>query len=247
MYFSPNFRKLKGLSIVCGIAGMILRLILYATGMDRGLLAQPHWASTALWILTAAVLAGLLYGTRSIRSPKKASDAFPASPIAAGGSVLAAIGTIVTVLSESANANPVCTVFGLAAAVILVALGFCRLRGIPAPALLCGLLSAYFAIRMVFQYRTWSADPQLMDYCFQLFACVALMLACFQLGAVDAGLGSHQKIWFWSLCAAYLCCLTPAGPGNSALYVTCALWLVTNLTDPDDKNRRWKPKYCRED
>lgn len=247
MKFSANPRNLKYLTLGCGVLGLVLRLVLYGTGMEQGLLAQPHWAATALWLLTAGTLAALLYGTRAIRGPESVSDSFPAAPIAAGGCTLAAIGTAVTVLSESPAANPLCTVFGILAAAVLVVLGICRLFGIPAHALLYGFLSAYFAMRMVFQYRTWSADPQLMDYCFQLFSCVGVMLASFHLGAFDAGLGSHQKLWFWSLSAVYLCCLTPAGPGNSTLYVTCALWLVTNLTCLDAKKRRRKPKLNLED
>lgn len=227
------------LSLGCGLLGMALRYLLYAQAADALGLLSSHWASPALWVLTALILAVLLYGTRTIQGPQNILDCFPTSIPAAVGCAAAAVGFLITAFQETTSIS---FLLSIATALLLFGLGLCCLLGIAPHALLGGGLSACFAIRMVLQYRTWSADPQLMDYCFQLFACVGLMLASYHQGAFGIGLGSHKKLWFWSLTSLYLCCLTPAGPGSPLLYLTCGVWMLTNLTTLVPRPRRQRAK-----
>lgn len=242
MKFSIKPDQLKYLTLGCGALGLALRYTLYATGTDaRGLLISFHWSAIALWLLTAVVLVGLVYLTRSIDGPGSCADCFPCSAVAWIGCIVGGFGTAIATVLESGTMPLLCNVLSYLAALLLLILGVCRLLGIGADALLHGALCLYFALRMVFQYRSWSSDPQLMDYCFQLFACVGLMLAAYHQGAFAIGLGSHKKLWFWTLLTTYLCCLTPVGPGNSLLFVACGIWIFTNLSVLHARPRRRKP------
>ena len=240
----PN--TLKYLVLGAGALGMLLRFLLYATGTDdQGLLSRSHFAHYLVWILTAVTLAGLFLFSRSITGPDLYRDCFPTSTPAGIGCILAAVGILITTITESTaesgSAELVCTVFGFAAALILLFLGVCRLCGLE-PSFLCeAVLCVYFAIRMVSQYRHWSSDPQLMDYCFHLCACVGLMLSTYHHAAFGVGMGRHRSLWFFSLATVYLCCMTLAGPENQLFYLTCGIWLYTNLTGLTAKPRRRRP------
>ena len=94
---------------------------------------------------------------------------------------------------------------------------------------------------MVSRYQMWSSDPQLQDYCFYLTAYVALMLTAYHHAAFDAGMGSHKLLWFFSLAAMYLCCLSLKGNADTVLLLGCGVWAFTNLTHLTVRPRRQRP------
>ena len=56
----PKSEQLKYGTLGAGLLGLLLRVLLYSTGIDRrGLLISGHWAQIALWLLTAAVIGGI--------------------------------------------------------------------------------------------------------------------------------------------------------------------------------------------
>lgn len=236
---------LKYLVLGAGALGLLLRFLLYATGTDdQGLLERGHFAYYLMGILNIAVLAGLFLLSRDIRGPELYRDCFPTSTPAGIGCILAAVGVLVTTIAEASAADTtqlVCTVLGFAAVLILLFLGVCRLCGLEPHFLFPAVLCVYFAIRMVSQYRHWSADPQLQDYCYHLCACVGLMLTAYHHAAFGAGLGNHRRLWFLSLATGYLCCLAVAGPENHLFYLTTGIWLFTNLTNLTARPRRRRP------
>ena len=246
----PNI--LKYLVLGAGALGLLLRFLLYATGTDdQGLLARGHFVHYLIWILTVVTLVGTFLLSRSISGPEFYRDCFPACVPGGIGCILAAVGILITTIAEmsdgAGSAELACTVLGFAAALILLFLGFCRLSGFEPSFLFEAVLCVYFAVRMVAQYRYWSADPQLMDYCFHLLACVGLMLSAYHHAAFAAGMGSHRQLWFFSLAAVYLCCLALAGPEDQLFYLTAGIWLFTNLTSLAAQPRRRRAALNLED
>lgn len=245
MKISVKPATLKYLVLGAGALGLLLRFLLYATGTDdQGLLVRGHFSSYLMWILNTVVLVGLFLLSRSITGPELYRDCFPTSTPAGIGCILAAVGVLITTIAEASATDTtqlLCTVLGFAAVLILLFLGFCRLCGFEPNFLFPAVLCVYFAIRMVSQYRNWSADPQLQDYCYHLCACVGLMLTAYHHAAFGAGMGSHRQLWFFSLATVYLCCLTLAGPENQLFYLTTGIWLFTNLTSLAAKPRRRRP------
>jgi len=227
----PNHLKLTALC--AGVLGLLLRFMLLQTNVDeKGLLISGHWADTAVWLLTAAVIGAIFFALRRCAGPEAYEAAFPASVFRCAGSVIAACGFLLTdtsVVSSAklAAAEPVLRILAAAA---LIAVAYCRFRGNKPSFLLHGTVCLYLALRMVCRYQVWSSDPQLQDYAFFLGAHVALMLSCYQLAAFDADSGSHKSLWSWGLGAIYLCLTALPGSEEPILLLCCAVWMLTSLS-----------------
>lgn len=238
--------NLKFLILGAGGLGLALRVALYSTGIDeKGLLISGHPAQIALWILTFLAGIALVFLTLSIQGPDRYGDAFPASLPAALGCFAAAAAFLITALSEfsprATSLDAIVLVLGIASAVSLVYLGYCRLRRVRPLFLFHAIVCLCLALRMVCQYRLWSSDPQLQDYGFYLTAYVALMLTAYHLAAFDAGMGSFRTLWFLGLASVYLCCLSLAGPRENLLLLACGFWVFTNLPQQKSRSRRVRP------
>ena len=234
MKLSVNPTQLKYAVPSAGALALLLRAVLYLTGADgKGLLPSGHWAGIALWILSLAVLAGLFVCTRSIHGSRRYQDSFPVSWVSAAGAFLAALGLAVTAVSDAGISTGIAElavrILGFAAAAALVAVGLCRMTGAKPPFPCHAALCVYFALRMVYQYRRWSSDPQLQDYCFRLLATVCLMLAVYQRAAFDAGIGRRRPCAFFSLAAVYFCCLSLTDWGEIPFFLGTGAWMITNL------------------
>lgn len=243
-------RNLKLLIPGCGLLGLLLRLLLVATGTDgKGLIVSFHPAWIALLVLTCAVLAALLLGSSNIHGSMSYKASFPRSvfPLAAG--VLAAIAAVVSLIrhlhADAVIAIPpnifTTAAFFLTGAVMILAAaafilaGLCRLTERKVPFLLHVVICVWFALEMLNLYQTWSFDPQIQDYCFQLLACIALTMTAYQLASFDIDKGSHRKLWFWGLAATYLCCLCL----DSGLFcIAGAAWAWSNLTTLRRRQRK---------
>lgn len=226
--------QLKILILVLGAVGFALRKALYATGIDeKGLLDPGHWAYAGLWILTVLTAGLILLLTRGIAASGRYEVCFPASPAGAAGCIAAAAAFAVSAFQDwgyGLNAlDAAVFALGIAAAAAMTALAVCRLRGKTPSVLLHGTICLYLALRMIHQYRCWSSDPQLMDYCFYMAAFVALMLSSYQFAAWDAGIGNCRSLWLLGLSAIYLCCLSLIGPQGELYMGLCGLWILLNL------------------
>lgn len=246
-----NPENLKYLTLGAGGIGLVLRMVLYHTGMDeKGLLISGHWAGVALWVLTGLLAAVLFFMARPIQGPQRYQDAHPASVPAGLGSALLAVVLLMTTVSEFAeftsNVSLIVWVLGLCSAVSMGFVAFCRLSG-RKPIFLChGVLCIYFALRMVAQYQFWNSDPQLQDYVFYLSAYVALMLTAYHQAAFDADMGRHSSLWLLSLAAVYLCCLSLKGNRDTLLLLAAGIWAFADLTVLTVKPRR-RGRYLKEE
>jgi hypothetical protein len=87
-----------------------------------------------------------------------------------------------------------------------------------------GVIILFFALDMLSRYQSWSGNPQLPDYVFQVLACVMLSLCSYHRLAFDTGLGKRRTLLFVSLMAMYLSLLCAAGPETPIFYLGGALW-----------------------
>ena len=233
---------LKYLTLGAGALGIFLRFALYATGFDgRGLLVAGHWANVGLCVVTALMIPILFFLCRTLSDDEISEKASPASPIAALGAAFAGCAILYTGIREFSawtRIDLIASVLAVAAGVSLLILVYFRLRGTKPLPLLHGLVCLFFTLRMVQRYRFWSADPQLQDYCFCLGAYVALMLASYHYAAHDAGLGGGKKLWFYSLTAVFLCCLSVKSLADTWLLLCCGLWIFTEIPYQNPRQRR---------
>lgn len=240
--------QLLKLSVLCaGLLGLMLRIVLYATGPDeKGLLTAGHWAGVSVWVLTGGIILGLFLLTWSIRGPETYPGAHPRSIPAGAGCLILALAVLLSTLAEisapSGSTGMLLTcVLGFLAVISLSILGVCRIIGAKPIFLFHGVLCLYFAVRMVALYQTRSADPQLQDYVFCLSSFVVLMLTAYQQAAFDADMGNHRDLWLTSLISVFLCMVALKGSGNIPMLAAAAIWAFTNLTNLKRRLRRQNP------
>lgn len=246
MPLAVKSNQIKLTFLGAGALGLMLRVILFATGVDKkGLLVSGHWAEVTVWLLTAALALGLFLLLRKCSGPKQYRQAFPASAFSAIGSILAGCAFVLSGAPAAAEGKMAVAELALrfVATAALLGVGYCRFVGRKPYFLLHGAVCLYLALRMVCQYRLWSSDPQLQNYCFNLGAYVALMLTAYQLAAFDAGLGNHRSLWASGLSAVYLCMLSLVG-SEPFLLLCCGIWAFTNLSCL--KHHRTKPAFLKE-
>lgn len=235
----PGLLKLFALS--AGLLGLLLRLVLYTTGMDdKGLLVAGHWAGTAEWVLTGLVLAAVFGLTRLFQGFGASRYDYPTSSFAGLGCIALAAALMLSNLREIASPPDstmtlVRWILGFLSVISLICIFICRITGNKPFFLFHGILCVYFAIRMVSQYQQWSSDPQIQDYAFCLCAYVALMLTSYQLAAFDADMGSHRALWLMGLVAVYLCCLGLQCNADAPLLLAAGFWALTNVTRHKDR------------
>ena len=161
-----------------------------------------------------AVAEAVRRGYSGIRDPERPIACLLFSPPAINTGNLATADTVM---------RGICTV-------MLCILAFCRFTGKKPFFLLHGILCLYLAFRMINQYRFWSADPQILEYCFYLCGYVALMLAAYQQAAFDAGFGKLKALWLWTPVAVFLCFVTLAGPQELLFMPAFGLWALSGLS-----------------
>lgn len=225
-------QNLPWITSACGGIGLLLRLWLLVSADSSGFLPVWHISEILLWLLTAAVIGLLLYATRNLTQAAKYRFNFPPSLPGGIGAWLGALGiggsSLVELLTGSDTLTAVTGVLGLITAAVLVFLGNCRRRGTHPSSVFHTVICVYMLVRLICQYRHWSSDPQLQDYCFQILAIVCLMLAAYHRATFCANFGKRRPYAFFNLAAVYFCCLALPGWENTAFFLGCGIWMFTD-------------------
>ena len=233
MKLLSKYPILPWLPLGAGLLGICLRLWLFAGGIDeKGLLITGHPANILLFILTAAVMAVLFLRLRTLGHAPGYSHLFPRSIPAAVGNGVAAMGIILTLpLSLSGT-----TVLGLLSAACFAYLAFCALKHLRPAFWLYGIITVYFMVYAVGQYRVFSTEPQISIYFFELLATVFLMLSFYYRAALTIGESKRTAYVFCNQAALFFCCLSLTN-SNRFLYLGMAVWAATNLCCLKSVNR----------
>lgn len=231
-YFSPT--KLPIFAAGAGLLGMLLRFWLLADGIDRdGLLICTHPANIIGWILTALAVGLIFFGTRRLLSAAKYEFNFPASGIGGIAIALGALGILVcaiTTLGSKQDALALaCGILGLICAIILGYTAWCRWKGKRYSVVFHGMVCLFFMIFLLCRYRSWSANPQLQDYCFQLLGGVCLLIGTYHRTCFDGNTGNRRSLSLFRLLAVYFCLLAIPGTKDWFFYLTGALWSLGDL------------------
>ena len=241
------------LTLGLGAVGALLRLWQLTKGYDHKLLLlHEHPSNILLFILSGLTLAALFFCVRSI--PKDASyrGLFPPSALSAIGSWVAGLGigyTVFSNLDATGMLSNLCTVFGIAAALGLLIVGYCRLRGIRPNPLLHTLLTVYLTLQLVRSYQGWNSETQISMLFPPVMAMVFLMLSSYRLTELDALAGDLRAFVFFrygALFFSWVCFWEE----SSVFFATMALWCTLSSCDLsylDCKNPMNLPdnvRYC---
>lgn len=220
-------------TVSTGVLGMIFRFWLNTSGTDKeGLVIRSHPSVALMFITTAItllVLAACAVGVDKTPRP------LPRSIAGAVGCFIGGVGIFATDLMElSASDDIVGTIsflFGILAALCLIYMGLCRMKGTEGHLLAHVALTLYFMIHLVLQYRQWSSTPQLQDYFFPLLGSVFLMLCCYHRACKDMGQSSEGRFLFFNQAALFCCFLSMSGSAW-IFYAAMAMWTTLDLPFP---------------
>lgn len=228
---------LKLVTLAAGLLGLMLYTVLLESGVDsKGLLAEGFWAGQGLCVLTVAMF--ILLSLVCLALPRR--QQIGSVGIVGGiGAVIAAVLMAISALIEFDTWMLLPSLLPLAAAAVMLVIGICRILGSQPYFLLHAALSVFFAWRMISQYQSWNAAPQLLNYAFYLGANTVLMLHAYQHAAVDIQLGKGRMLWWTGLCAVLLCCISFGGNTDSLSMLGGAIWAFTNLPELKSRSRRF--------
>lgn len=242
---NTRMHALKLLTLAAALPGFLLRSYLYASAIDqKGLMVSGHWASYALLALTLLFFAGLLLLARNPQKELSYEDCFTPSLWRGIGPLAAAAAMVLWVLRggfPTDNLDRIASLFGLLAGAGLLVVGVCRLMGAK-PHFLCHCaVSVFFAVRTVGLYRSWSSDPQLMDYGFHLAAILCLMLTGYYLARFHVNTRSHRPLWLTAMASVYFSAVAIPESGDGLFLLACALWAFTCTPQMGPRPRRLRP------
>lgn len=221
-------------ALLTGGVGLLLRVWLMSSGVDqKGFLITGHIAGILLFLLVVGAMVALFFLTRDLLEATKYEFNFPASDIGGYGAFIAAAGiaisSVVDMFVAIDKLEVVVAAFGLATAGLLVLTGLNRRNGTKPSVLIHVGICVYLMMRLVCDYRHWSSDPQILDYCFPLVATASLMLTTYQRAAFGAQDGQRRPYAFFSLTAIFFSCISLVGWSNILFFLSVIVWQITDL------------------
>lgn len=229
---TKKFHIFPWLTLGLGVLAALCMILLRRLGMDgRGLFIPWHWASIVLWCLTATMAGCAIPGVWNLDGKTKYSFAFPPSRLAAVGTLAAALGIVLTAMDSLTASEPVRVISGILkilAAVALVYLSWCRWNDRRASFLAWTAVTAYLMARLMFEYQSWSSQPELLTYFFPLVGSVCMTLAFYQRTALSVNMGSRRFYLFFSQMGAFFALVTLAAE-PVPFYAGMAVWALTDL------------------
>ena len=207
---------------------------------DAGLFAHKPLAWVLLWLLTAAVIASMVYALRRLKHSGTYRDNYPRSAMAALCAVPAAVSFLVSgyvQLRDSVGLGlPGMTVVDTVTGILALVAGLClllsavyRFLGKKPFFLINGLICVYLAVRLFNCCRIWSNEPQMGIVVFPFLASMSLMLSAYHRVCFDVDLGKRFISAFWSLLSVYFCVVAMLSFEQPLFYGLCALWQMTDL------------------
>lgn len=232
------------ITLVGSICGFLLRILMLAHGYDElGIQITGSLPYVGLWILTFLVLGALGFFCYGMGTRASVEDNWKPSPLACVGGVVSGLllvgANVAAIMDHPSAFQAAANYLGLISGAVIACGGVLRLKG-KHYGPLGMVIPVSLALWVVTHFTTWSIDPLLGDYCFQLLACIFSMLASMHLAGFPIGRGSRRLSLFYSLGAVYFCSISLAHREEFLFYLAMLLWLLTGLCDLHKPVRRRK-------
>lgn len=220
-------------TVILAVAAFFLRRNQLKTAFDEiGVI--PGSGRAIIWFAVAVVILFAVYAY-FLRGRKKYSAISSRwMPLLAGSCAAAAlllVGSILRLGAPMEKLALVIAVGGVVTAVCWVGTALSRYQAKPAHGALFLLPAVFYVVDLVLQFRLWTRDPVILDYCFDLLALICTMCALFHLGGYSFDQGRRRITVFFTLSGVFFNAAAMAGaPAAEFLgYLAAALWLLVNL------------------
>ena len=228
-----------------GIGGALWALMQRFCQDDKELLIPWNLPGILLFLLTAAVVMATLLLIRPLGGSNRYGDNFVPSPVGCIAAFAAAGGILVLILRNLHTYRDPLSGMWLATGALsvpaMILTGLNRRKGKRPNFLLHSIICVFFGIHMANQYRVWSGSPEILDFSYQLFACVGLAMTAYYHAAFEVGMGRRMRMLPVGLLTTYFCLVCIGSEGFGLFYLTCGLWAAANLCGITPKPRRPKP------
>jgi len=219
--------SVMGITAAGAVVVYFLRHIQLQTQLDEaGRIMAGAGRGPLTWICLGLTL--LIGAYAFLLSPRDGikNNSMPAMITTLAAAFLMALGSVITMKSV-----PVIALCGLGTAVCWVIIALRRQQNVTPSAILFMLPALFSAVELIVQFRDWSRDPLLMDYCFELLASIFVMCATFHLGGFSLGRGRRRTCIFFCMSGVLFCAVAMAGSGILSLLSSlgAGLWLLANL------------------
>lgn len=219
------------------VCGCVLRLWSLSVSNGHGLPAQ-HISNTVFAWTSVAIVALLLI--LSITSPGR-SGKHQVLGCGSGGfllNILAAAMLLVGSGLEYAEAlksgptvsSPIMCLLGLVGAICCMAAAYARKKGTPSHPAVELMPVVYLVVKLVLNFKKWSIDPIILDYCVILFALIFSLLAFHGGAGFVFDRGKPRATLFYAMCAMYFCAaaimdgIADVSPATIITYLGLLLW-----------------------
>ncbi len=231
-------RKLGGvpvmiITIILAGLGFFLRRSQLQTAFDAiGVIPGSKMPLIWVTILVVLLFAAISFLLRK-RKKYQTLSSTRMLPLVGGclAGVLLAAGSIMSLLSMEQKADLIVGLGGILAALCWVVVSVLRHRGAKAHAALYLLPVLFLVVDLVCQFRLWTRDPVILDYCFDLLALIAAMCALIHLSGYCFDQGGRRITVFYALCGVFFSAVSMAGTPVAELlsYLGVAVWLLVQL------------------
>lgn len=198
-------------AIVAALCGSVLRTWSLHAGTDTEgvpVVHLSHWVFIGISVLCVAVFLVL-----AVRSPGR-SGRYQALQCGNGGFVLSLISGLLiltgslaefveALLSGPGISVPIMCLLGFMGSICcMIAAHFRRKGENPWPATEV-LPILYLIVKLIFNFKDWSIDPIILDYCVILFALIFALLAFHRTAGFVFDQGKPRASLFYALCTVY--------------------------------------------
>jgi len=223
MQVKANQRRLlaAGSLAVLVLLGSLMRAGQLRSIFDAaGLPAAGHPLSWMLGILTVLVIAmSILFAQLLPRSGNagKACVVQMAVQVLAGVLVLlgAAVGLFRQIRIQPASYHTALYFLQMLSGLCMAAVGWLQYNEKKPGAGYFAVVCIWQLLTLLLNFRGWSMDPVILDYCFRLFALVSGMCAAYHIGALGLEQKGRRMAAFWCMAGSFFAVVSIFGEGAS--------------------------------
>lgn len=183
------------------------------------------------------ILMVILYGVYALllrRRKKDTAISLWSTGILIGGCAAALgllLGSAAMLLSPEGETDRLLAAGGLVTAACWVVTAMLRYRGRKVSVWLFLVPVLFFMLRLIVNFRFWSRDPAILDYCYDLFAHISLMCALLHLGGFSFDMGRRRTTVFFCLCGIFFGAASLAGAQTREVCISggAMVWLLIHL------------------
>lgn len=229
--------------LLASVAGLALRAAQLAIVFDAD--GLPTTGHPLTWVLSIyCVVAVLFMGAFCLRLPARRSaqavlraGTVPTAASMVGGvlllvaSLLSAGESLLTLSTSTQQMNNALElllgVLGAVSGLCILAAASARQKGSKASSGLYLLPFVFALCQLVLDFKNWSSDPIILDYCFKLFALICVMGGAYRITGYCFDQGKRRLGSFWAMTGVFFSVVSLPGASLTELvfFLGTALWM----------------------